>query len=94
MRHGKSLYVGSILALIAVPAAPIARIAYAACSANDVINSTTMSDAAKRIGSAGYTQVRDLAKSCDNAWHGTAVLNGSRVRVVWTGEGLVLTEGD
>jgi hypothetical protein len=94
MRHAMNLVVGSVLMLIAISVAPLAGIAYAACSASDIINSTTASDAARRIESAGYTQVQDLAKSCDNAWHGTALLNGTRTRVVWTGEGQVLTEGD
>ena len=93
MRHRLRFFVGSMLAT-AISAAPIAGVAYADCSANDVINSTTASDAARWIESAGYAQVQDLTKSCDNAWHGTAVLNGSRVRVVWTGEGRVLAEGD
>lgn len=94
MRHRTSLLIGSMLVLTAALAAPIAGIAYAACSASDVINATTASDAAKQMESAGYSQVQDLAKSCDNAWHGTAVLNGSRARVVWTGEGQVLPEGN
>ena len=94
MRHRMSLFIGSMLALTTVAAVPIAGIAYAACSPGDVINGTTAGDAARRIESAGYVQVQDLAKSCDNAWHGTALLNGTRVRVVWTGEGRVLTEGD
>ncbi len=94
MRHRISFFVGSMLVLTAISAAALAGIAYAACSASDTINSSTASDAARRIESAGYTQVQALAKSCDNAWHGTALLNGARVRVVWTGEGQVLTEGD
>jgi hypothetical protein len=89
-----NLVVGSVLALGAATMAPVADIAHAACSASDVINATTANDAVRRIESAGYTQVQDLSKSCDNAWHGTAVLNGTRLRVVWTGEGRVLTEGD
>ena len=94
MRHAMNLVVGSVLALSAATMAPVADIAYAACSASDVINATTANDAVRRIESAGYTQVQDLSKSCDNAWHGTTVLNGTRLRVVWTGEGRVLTEGD
>jgi hypothetical protein len=98
MRLRTSLLVGSVVAVIAAPAAPLVGplvgIAYAACSANDAINGTTASDAARRIESAGYSRVQDLTKGCDNAWHGTALANGTRVRVVWTSEGLVLTEGD
>ncbi len=94
MRLRTSLLVGSVLAVFAAPTAPLVGIAYAACSANDAINGTTASDAARRIASAGYSRVQDLTKGCDNAWHGTALSNGTRIRVVWTGEGRVLTEGD
>ena len=64
------------------------------CAPTDKINNTTADDARKRMEEAGYTQVHDLRKGCDNAWHATAMKDGVQVFVVWNKEGQVLTEGD
>jgi hypothetical protein len=65
----------------------------AACEAGDKIDKTTVDDARKKIEAAGYRQVRQLAKGCDNFWHGTATKNGSMVYIVVSPKGDVMTEG-
>jgi hypothetical protein len=90
-----SVFAGSLfLALAAGSAAPIVDSALAVCSPNDVINGTTAADAAKAMTRAGYAQPDVYQKGCDNAWHAHAFVNGSRVNVVWNGEGQVISEGD
>ena len=82
------------LALAGFATRPLMSDALAACAPTDKINATTAQDATRAMEKAGYTQVKILAKGCDNAWHGTAMLNGQPVFVVWNREGQVLTEGD
>jgi hypothetical protein len=88
-------FAGSLgLALAVLSARPLVNDALAACSPTDKINATTADDAKMAMEKAGYTQIKILAKGCDNAWHGTAMLKGQPVFVVWNREGQVLTEGD
>src|SRR5215472_9059918 len=82
------------LALATFSTRPVVNDAMAACAPTDKINATTAEDAKNAMEKAGYTQVKILAKGCDNAWHGTGMLNGQPVFVVWNREGQVLTEGD
>ena len=82
------------VALMAISARPLVNSAYAACAPNDKINNTTAQDATTAMEKAGYTQVKILAKGCDNAWHASAMLDGKPVFVVWNREGQVVTEGD
>lgn len=65
----------------------------AACEAGDKIDKTTVDETRKKIESAGYHQVRELAKGCDNFWHGTATKDGNMVYVVVSPQGQVMTEG-
>jgi len=67
--------------------------ARAACDAGDRIDRTTVADARKAIEAAGYSQVRDLKKGCDNFWHGTATKDGNPAYVVVSPKGEVMTEG-
>jgi len=90
-----TIFAASIFIALGVLAAPpLVGGALAACSASDPINNTTAQDAIRAMEKAGYTQVHPTAKGCDNAWHATAMLNGSPVFVVWNREGQVVTEGD
>ena len=50
------------------------------------------SDAENRILAEGYTEVRIVAKRCDNVWHAVAFAEGDPVNVKVTPEGTVLTE--
>jgi hypothetical protein len=71
----------------------IANSVQAACEATDKIDKTTVDDTRKKIETAGYRQVRQLAKGCDNFWHGTATKDGNMVYVVVSPQGAVMTEG-
>ncbi len=82
------------LAVAGFATRPMVNDALAACAPTDKINATTAQDATRAMEKAGYTQVKILAKGCDNAWHASAMLNGQPVFVVWNREGQVLTEGD
>ena len=63
------------------------------CHFGERIDGTTADDAAKFAQAAGYTSVTGLKKSCDNNWHGQAMLNGAPVNVMITPDGRVLQEG-
>lgn len=85
-----------LLAALAAAAGTIgtAGSARAACEAGERIDKSTVADARKAIQAAGYRQVRDLKKGCDNYWHGVATKDGATVNVVVSPKGEVMTEGD
>lgn len=64
------------------------------CAAEDKLDSSTLPQAKKKMEAAGYTQVKDLRKGCDNYWHGTAMKDGSEVFIVLSPAGQVMQEGD
>ncbi|MGE0117804.1 MAG: PepSY domain-containing protein [Dongiaceae bacterium] len=68
--------------------------AWAACAPTDRIDGSTADDARRQITAAGYEQVRDLRKGCDNYWHGQAMRDGVPVNVVLSPQGEVMTEGN
>src|SRR5262249_46632468 len=47
--------------------------AWAGCMAGERIDGTTADQAKRKIEAAGFTDVRDLSKGCDNYWHGEAM---------------------
>ena len=63
------------------------------CHFGEKIDGTTADDAVKHAQAAGYTSVTGLKKSCDNNWHGQALLNGAPVNVMITPDGRVVQEG-
>ncbi len=63
------------------------------CHFGEQIDGTTADQATKHAQAAGYTSVTGLKKSCDNNWHGQAVLNGAPVNVMITPDGRVVQEG-
>jgi hypothetical protein len=63
------------------------------CHFGERIDGTTADQAAKHAQAAGYTSVSGLKKSCDNNWHGQAMLNGAPVNVMITPDGRVVQEG-
>jgi hypothetical protein len=72
-----------------------APIQLAACEAGDRIDGTTVADARKKIEAAGYRQVRDLVKGCDNFWHASAVSkDGTPGNVLVTPQGEVWPDGN
>lgn len=64
------------------------------CAPEDKIDSSTLPQAKRKMEAAGYTQVKDLRKGCDNYWHGSAMKNGSEVYIVLSPAGQVMQEGD
>ena len=63
------------------------------CHFGEQIDGTTADQAVQRAQAAGYTSVSGLKKSCDNNWHGQAMLNGAPVNVMITPDGRVVQEG-
>jgi hypothetical protein len=63
------------------------------CHFGEQIDGTTADQAAKHAQAAGYSSVTGLKKSCDNNWHGQAMLNGAPVNVMITPDGRVVQEG-
>jgi hypothetical protein len=64
------------------------------CEATDKIDGSSADGAKTKIESAGFHEVRDLKKGCDNYWHGTAVKDGIESHVRLTPQGEVTREGD
>jgi hypothetical protein len=64
------------------------------CWAGHVIDGSTAEDARRAMTAAGYQQIHDLRKGCDNFWHGQAMKNGTPVRIVMSPDGEVMLEGD
>jgi hypothetical protein len=77
-------------------AAPFVPSAWAVgnCAPTDKIDSSTWQQAKKKMQAAGYADVHDLKKGCDNYWHGKALKGGQAVRVVLSPQGQVMEEGD
>jgi hypothetical protein len=79
-------------ASVELRAANVARTS--GCEAGDMIDGSTAAQAKAKIERAGFRQVRNLQKSCDNFWHGIAVKDGSESNIVLTPQGQALREGD
>jgi hypothetical protein len=63
------------------------------CHFGEKIDASTADDARRHLEAAGYTSVSGLKKSCDNNWHGHAMLNGVGTNVMVTPQGRVVQEG-
>jgi len=63
------------------------------CHFGEKVDRTTVHDAQRFLRNAGYTSISGLKKSCDNNWHGHAMLNGVRTNVMVTPDGRVVQEG-
>jgi hypothetical protein len=64
------------------------------CDPGDKIDSSTANDARKKLEAAGYTDVSNLYKGCDNVWHGKARSGGAAVNVMVAPDGSVHQETD
>jgi hypothetical protein len=73
---------------------PEAVVGVPGCHFGEVIDGTTADDAKRHIEAAGYTNPVGLKKSCDNYWHGQAMVNGTLTRVSVTPDGRVRLEND
>lgn len=79
----------------AAKAGPAVTILVADCEAGVKIDGTTAEQTKKRIEAAGYTQVRDLKKGCDNFWHAIAVdKDGTSGYVMVSPQGQVVPESN
>jgi Peptidase propeptide and YPEB domain len=68
--------------------------ARADCAPGERVDGTSADQAKKKAEGAGFTQVRELRKGCDNVWHAVAMKNGAQVRVAVLPQGQVMQEGD
>lgn len=62
------------------------------CAADAKIDGSTADDARKKMNAAGYTQVTELKKGCDNFWHGRAIKDGQPTGVLLSPDGRVQSE--
>lgn len=63
------------------------------CHFGEKIDNSTADDVRRILSQAGYTSISGLKKSCDNNWHGQAMLNGITTNVMITPEGRIVHEG-
>ena len=62
------------------------------CEFGERIDGSSATDAKRRIESAGFQNVRDLRKGCDNVWHARASAYGQDINVALSPEGQVMRE--
>ena len=74
--------------------APTPAVPGPGCHFGEVIDGSTADDARRKIEAAGFADVRDLRKSCDNFWHGKATFAGRAVNVALSPSGKVMLESD
>lgn len=91
---GAALFGASLVVPATVGVAAFSAPAYAACDPGTRIDGSTVADARSEMQKAGYSDIHDLKKGCDNYWHGIAMHDGSETHVVATPKGKVMTEGD
>ncbi len=99
MKKTGVIAVAALAMLAFIPHAPIVGGAQAAqlqnnCEPGDHIDASTIATARQKFESAGYGQLHDFMKGCDNYWHAHGMKNGSPVNVVLSPKGDVMTEGD
>jgi hypothetical protein len=97
--QGERLFMAAaaLLALAALPRAatvPGPALAAGNCDPGDKPDNSTAADAKKKLEAAGFTQVRDLKKGCDNVWHAKAVKGTQAVNVALTPQGQAFVETD
>ena len=63
------------------------------CHFGEKIDGTSADHVQQVLQQAGYTSISGLKKSCDNNWHGQAMLNGVGTNVMVTPDGRVVQEG-
>lgn len=90
--HRLLVLAASAALFVALPVIPSAW-AVGNCAPTDKIDSSTWQQAKKKMQAAGYTDVHDLKKGCDNYWHGEALKSGQAVRIVLSPQGQVMEEG-
>lgn len=86
----------SLAAILVATVLALGAPAWAAgnCDPGDKSDNSTATDAKKKLEAAGYAQVRDLKKGCDNVWHAKAVKGTQAVNLALTPQGQVFIETD
>jgi hypothetical protein len=69
-------------------------VAWAACDKGVRVDKTTVEETRQKLERAGYRNLRDWKKGCDNSWHATGMKGGKRVNVALLPDGHVVKEGD
>lgn len=64
------------------------------CNVGDKIDGSSADTARDKMETAGFRQVHDLQKGCDNFWHAKADKDGTAVNVVLSPQGNVMAEGN
>lgn len=86
---------GLAMSALTMPAGAQQTNQLANCDSGDRIDGTTAAQTKKKVEAAGFSQVRDLTKGCDNFWHGVAVSkDGTSINVLITPDGQVKQDGD
>jgi hypothetical protein len=92
------LAAAAVIALVAAPHSNLNPIgsapAFARCDPGERIDGSTANDARRAMQRAGYANIRDLRKGCDNYWHAIATRDGATMRIVLAPSGEILREGD
>lgn len=65
----------------------------AGCFSEEKIDGSSLSSAKKKMEMAGFGEIRDLKKGCDNFWHATSVREGEQINIVLSPQGQVMVEG-
>lgn len=86
-----------IFASLAVSFGAVAQVVpsdqIAGCFSEEKIDASSLGAAKKKMEMAGFSQIRDLKKGCDNFWHATSVKEGEAVNIVLSPQGQVMVEG-
>ena len=64
------------------------------CDPGDRIDGVTLESAREKLNKAGFVQITEHKKACDNFWHSRALKDGRPVNVLLTPTGQALIEGD
>ena len=82
------------LAIAAAATPPLVSHAIAGCEPGERVDASTADDARKKMMAAGYRDLHDFKKGCDNVWHAQGTKNGKTVNVVLLPNGHVMEESD
>jgi len=86
---------GALFLALAAGATPkLVGHAIAGCEPGVRVDSSTADDARKKMMAAGYRDLHDFKKGCDNAWHAQGTKDGKTVNVVLLPTGHVMEESD
>jgi hypothetical protein len=90
----------TVAILAGLASQPIVGTAYAndfrpiRCDVGAKIDGSVAADARRKMNVAGYMDVSELKKGCDNYWHGMAVKDGVATHVLLAPQGRVQSEGN